>query len=270
MSKSVFVFAIAIAVFVGGCCGCAKVDTHEVGLKTKWGRIASDPLSPDLYFINPIGGGMVTYDARETRAEITAPTYTRDMQTADLQLIITYALDKAKIKEVHTTYGRDWANKIINPVVIAIAKDVIGQYEADKLVNERENATVEINKLVKERLSDKPVLFGQLVIANIDFSDAFEKAIEAKQIATQEAIKAKNRTVQIEEESRQEVIRAEAKAKATLALAKADAEAMEVRGKALKANQDLIMLQFVEKWNGTAPQTLILGEKAAPFIGTSK
>lgn len=266
MSHAAALFA-AIAV-AAGTVGCAKVDTNEIGFKTRWGKIDSGLLEPGLYFINPIGVSMVTYDARMVKQELKAPTYTKDMQTADLNLVITYAVDRSRVTEIHANYGRkDWAQKIVHPIVVGVAKDVIGQWEADKLVNGREQATVEINNMVKERLSDKPVHFGELVIANIDFSDAFEKAIEAKQIATQEAIKAKNKTVQIEEESRQEVIRAEAKAKATVALAKAEAEALEIRGKALKENQDLIRLQFIEKWNGVAPNTLILGgDSAKPLM----
>lgn len=243
--------------------GCNKVDTHEVGLKIRWGKIDSDSLSPGLYFVNPVGSKVVKYDAREIKNEIKAETYTKDMQPADLQLVIVYAIDPSKIKEIHASYGRDWANKIIAPAVVGATKDVLGQWEADQIVNGREKAAKEINDLVMKMLEGKPVHFRQLIIANIDFSDAFEKAIEAKQIATQEAIKARNRTVQIEEEAKQDVIRAEAKAKATVALAEADAKAMEVRGKALKENQDLIQLQFIEKWNGTAPQTLILGDSAA-------
>ena len=257
---------VIIGAIIFGIAGCNKVDSHQVGLKIRWGRIDSDPLTPGLYFVNPIGSKVAKYDARDIRSEMTAETYTKDMQPADLQLMIVYALDKTRIKEIHTSYGQDWANKIIAPAVLGATKDVLGLWEADKIVNGREQAAKEINDLVLKMLEGKPVLFKQLIIANIDFSDAFEKAIEAKQIATQEAIKARNRTVQIEEESRQEVIKAEARAKATLALAEADAKAMEVRGKALKENQDLIQLQFIEKWDGTAPQTLILGESAKPLL----
>ena len=215
---TVFALAIIASMFTG-CVG--KVDSNEVGFKTQWGKVDPDLLKPGLYFVNPIGGSLITYDTRVAKSEIKAPTFTKDMQTADLQLVVTYAPDKARVVELHTEYGRkEWAQKIVMPVVTGVAKDVIGQWEADTLVNGREQATAEINRVVRERLQDKPVHFHELIIANIDFSDAFESAIEAKQIATQEAIKAKNRTVQIEEESRQDVIRAEAKAKA-----KAEAEA---------------------------------------------
>lgn len=266
MSKSVLVVALIIAALVTGCCGCAKVDTHEVGLKIRWGKIDSEPLTPDLYFINPIGTKMVTYDARETRLEMTAPTFTKDMQEANLTLIVTYSLDKTRIKEIHSVYGRDWANKIITPIVLASVKDVIGQWEADQVVNGREKATKEINDTIVKKLEGKPVNFSQLVIANIDFSDDFEKAIEAKQIATQEAIKARNKTVQIEEEARQNVIRAKAEADAKLALATAEAKAVEIVGEALNKNPDVVKIKFVEKWDGKSPNTLILGADSGVLL----
>ena len=250
--------------------GCRKVDTHEVGLKVRWGKIDSEPLTPDLYFVNPIGTQMVTYDAREARKELSAPTFTKDMQEANLALIITYSLDKTRIKEIHTTYGRDWDNKIVIPVVLSSVKDVIGQWEADQVVNGREKATKEINDAIIKKLEGKPVHFSQLVIANIDFSDDFEKAIEAKQIATQEAIKARNKTVQIEEEARQNVIRAKAEADAKLALATAEAKAVEIVGEALNKNKDVVKIKFVEKWDGKAPHTLILGNDSSVLVSPDK
>ena len=250
--------------------GCGKVDTGEVGLKTRWGKISSEPLSPDLYYIPIFGGDLVLYDAREKRQEIVAPTFTKDMQTADIKLIFTFALDKQRIKEIHTLYGNDWAQKLVEPAVIGITKDVIGKWEADKLVNGREQAAKEINDAIKEALKDKPVIFNQLIISNIDFSDAFENAIEAKQIATQEAIKARNRTVQIEEESKQQVIKAKAEAEALLEKAKAEAEAMEVKGKALKENADLVKLNAIQKWNGTLPSTLVVGPEGGTLLNLNK
>ena len=266
MSHAAALFAAIVV--AAGTVGCAKVDTNEIGFKTRWGKIDSGLLEPGLYFINPIGVSMVTYDARVVKSELKSPTYTKDMQLADMRLTITYAVDRNRVTEIHSDYGRkEWAKTIVYPVVVSATKDIIGQWEADKLINGRQQAEAEINRMVKERLADKPVSFNELVIEDVGFSDAFESAIEAKQIATQEAIKAKNKTLQIEEESRQEVIRAEAKAKATIALAKAEAEALEIRGKALKENQDLIRLQFIEKWNGVAPNTLILGgDSAKPLM----
>ena len=95
--------------------------------------------------------------------------------------------------------------------------------------------------------------FSTFSLTNIDYSDAFEKSIEEKQIATQNAIKAKNNTVKIMEEAKQQVISA-----------KAEAEAMRIKSNALKTNKSLIEYEAVQKWDGKLPQ--YTGGGAMPFI----
>ena len=132
---------------------------------------------------------------------------------------------------------------------------MIGQWEADRLINGRAQATKEIREQVSGRLAETPVRLGMVVISNIDYSDVFEKAIEAKQVAMQRAIEAQNRTRQIEEEARQKVISA-----------KAEAESMQIRGDALKANPALVPLEAVQKWDGKAPSTLVVGGDASALL----
>lgn len=187
------------------------------------GKAEREPLDPGLHYVNPFCSEIVRYSTREQREEIKTATYTKDMQSADVQLLVVFSVKREDAYNLHVTYGKDYKSKTVVPAVFGAVKDILGQWEADKLVNGREKATKEIFDKATEMMSGQPVRLVSVTILNIDYSDAFEKAIEAKQIATQEAIKAKNRTVQIEEESRQEVIRAEAAAKAKLALAEADA-----------------------------------------------
>lgn len=228
--------------------GCYTIDAGSVGLKTSWGRIVSGPVEPGLTWVNPIGGDVVKYDCREQRSDLDLNTYTKDVQTANLRVTITYAIKREAVARLHSEVGRFYLERIVTPAIVGVTKDVIGQWEADKLINGREEATHAIFEQVSARLADAPVTVNQLVIANIDYSDAFEKAIEQKQVAMQDAIRAKNKTQQIEEEARQKVISA-----------KAEAESMQIRGDALKANPGLVSLEAVGKWDGRAPQTLVIG-----------
>lgn len=253
----------AVAVLAAG---CGQVDSGETGIYTTWGKAEREPLDPGLHYVNPFCSEIVRYSTREQREEIKTATYTKDMQSAYVQLLVVFSVKREDAYNLHVTYGQDYKSKTVVPAVFGAVKDVLGQWEADKLVNGREKATKEIFDKATEMMSGQPVRLVSVTILNIDYSDAFEKAIEAKQIATQEAIKAKNRTVQIEEESRQEVIRAEAKAKAKLAIAEADAKAVEIRGKALKENPDVIKLEAIGKWDGKAPQTLILGSDSGTLV----
>lgn len=235
--------------------GCYTVDAGVVGVKTQWGKIVGGPVDPGLTWVNPIGGDLVKYDCREQRLDLRMDTYTKDVQTAQMSITVTYSLDRSKIAELHSEYGRAYAERIITPTVVGIVKDVIGQWEADKLINGREQATREIRQQVADKLAQTPVRLGMIVLSNIDYSDVFEKAIEAKQVAMQRAIESQNKTRQIEEEARQKVISA-----------KAEAESMQIRGDALKANPALVPLEAVQKWDGKAPATLVVGGDASALL----
>ena len=235
--------------------GCYTVDAGVVGVKTQWGKIVGGPVDPGLTWVNPIGGDLVKYDCREQRIDLRMDTYTKDVQTATMSITVTYSVDRAKVAELHSEYGQAYAEKIITPTVVGITKDVIGQWEADRLINGREQATKEIWEQVGAKLADTPVRLGMVVLSNIDYSDVFEKAIEAKQVAMQRAIESQNKTKQIEEEARQKVISA-----------KAEAESMQIRGDALKANPALVPLEAVQKWDGKAPSTLVVGGDASALL----
>jgi regulator of protease activity HflC (stomatin/prohibitin superfamily) len=90
-------------------------------------------------------------------------------------------------------------------------------------------------------------------ILDISFKTKFEDAVEAKQIAEQEANRAKNLTVKIKEEAEQKIIAAEA-----------DAKAMSVRAKALEQNKSLVEYEAVMKWDGHLPQYMM--GNTVPFI----
>lgn len=235
--------------------GCGQINSDEAGFKTSFGRIDTPVLEPGLYGVNPFGGKLWKYSLRDIRTDVRMAAYTKDMQSADFQISVIHAIDRMRLTDLHVKYGERYAAVILEPVVAAAVKDTIGQWEADKLVNGREEATKAIYQKVLSLAKDAPLLVKGLVISNIDYSDAFEKAIEAKVVAQQEAIKARNRTVQVEEEARQKVITAEA-----------EVRAMQIKGDALKANQGLVLLEAVQKWNGTPPQTLCVGSDVKTML----
>ena len=228
--------------------GCSQIDSDQAGFKTSFGKPDDVVLGPGLYGLNPIGGAMVKYPVRDMRVDVMLPAYTKDMQQADFQVAVIYAPDRSRLVELHTKFGKDYAKVVIEPAVAAAVKDVVGQWEAERLVNNRDKATASIQAKTAEFLKDSPVVLRSLAILNIDYSDAFEKAIEEKVVQQQAALKARNKTVQVEEEAKQKLV-----------TAKAEAEAISIRAKALAENKDVVILNAIEKWDGKAPQTLSIG-----------
>ena len=247
MKKTKFAFAL-VALAVAMLTGCSQVDSDQAGFKTQFGRPDDAVLGPGLYGINPIGGKMIKYSIRDMRFDLQSQSFTKDMQEATFVVSVIYAPERSRLIELHTKYGRDYAKVLLEPPLCTALKDVVGSWEAEQLVNSRDKVAIAINERLMTSLKGSPVLVKSFNILNIDFSDVFEKSIEDKVVQQQEALKAKNKTAQVKEEAEQKIIQA-----------KAEAEAISIRAKALNENKDVVLLNLIEKWDGTAPSTISLG-----------
>lgn len=235
-------------------CGVEQVDEGFRGIKTVWGKVESEPLSPDLYFYNPVSSSIFEIEVREQKIEIETQAFTSDTQTVTVTLAITYFPEPANIGAIYSQFGKNWDEKIVMPAVIGSLKDSIGLFRADDLVSKREQVKNKAFSEIKETLLTRSINVTRLDITNLDFEDAYEKAVEAKVTAVQRAQEAKNKTVEVEEQSKQTILRA-----------KAEAESMRIRSQALSQNKSLVEYEAVQKWNGVLPQ-YILGGGAMPFI----
>ena len=234
-------------------CGFEVVDTGYRGIETKYGKVEDVSLEEGLYFYNPLTSNITEIDVRTQKWELATSVYTKDVQQAKLTGAINYNLDKTKAHVVFEEAGRDWAAVLIPQVVEGAIKNVIGKWDAVDLVANRDKAAATIKEAIIAGLKDRGVTVTHFEIANIDFADEFEKAVEAKVVAIQRASESENKTKQIEEEAKQKVI-----------AAKAEAESMRIRANALTQNAALVEYEAVQKWDGKLPQYILGG--ATPFI----
>ena len=245
--------------FALSACGAEQIDTGNRGVRTSWGEIISQtPLTEGLYFYNPFGGNIIEYDCKTQKFDVELETYTKDMQTASLTVVVNYNLIPDDVITVHKTVGKAYESKISYPQAISIVKDVIGQWDASSLIENRDKATKQILELMKLSAKQNHINISDISIKNIDYSDTFEQAIEAKVVATQKAEESKNRTVQVKEEANQKLIEAQA-----------EAESMKIRSQALSQNQNLVAYEAVQRWDGKLPVN-IYGSAPIPFIGNLK
>lgn len=236
--------------------GLHTIDTGEVGFRTYWGKIdTSELLREGLHFVCPIGGKIVVYDTKNQVVKCSEEVYTKDIQqTKRLVVALSFALDADRVMENHRTTGPEYVEKLVTPAYLGAIKNVFGTYEAQDAIPNRVGVRNDIFNQLKPKLAKFGVLLTDVNIEDIEFSDVFEKAVEDKQVAMQNAIKAKNETARITEEARQRVIAAEAEAKA-----------MEVRAKALERNRALVFYEAVQKWDGKLP-VYLFGDAATPLV----
>lgn len=258
-------------------CGCGQVDTGEAGFFTRWGEITSKkPLEPGLYFYEPFGSDLVTYNVKNQIANVRTEAFTRDLQSLKLEMTVTFSLNPAKVIDLHTNTGVRYDEILIAPTVLGSVKDVIGKLEAGEIVENREKATKSIFDTIQAVLESHGIVVSLVNITDIDYSDAYERAVEAKQVAQQEAQREKNETLKIREKSEQEIVKAEAEAKikqltaeaeakAILVKAEAEAKAIDLKNKSLSASPAIISYTLAQQWDGKLPNQM-LGGGAVPFI----
>lgn len=251
------VLALAVLVGVTGC-GVEIVDTGHRGVKTRFGEVVSESLPEGLYFYNPLTSNIIELDTRVLRWDEQTQAYTKDVQQAEIKFAVNYRLHQNKAHIAFKDVGVEWANKLMPQIVYGAIKNEIGQWNAVDIIANRAEVQNKISNTIVSALLTKNIDVERFEITNIDYDAAFERAVEQKVIAQQEAIREQNRTKQIEEQARQKVLQAEAEAKS-----------IQIRAQALERNAKLVEWEAVQKWDGKLPQYM-LGGGAVPFIQLDK
>ena len=260
---------------------CASyVPTGYTGIVTTFGKVHEETLDAGINFHAP-WDNVITMDNREQRTAFNLEAFSKDIQQVGVQGSINYNIDKSTAMNLYKDVGTGYAEVLISPRIQEDVKIVIAKFTAENLIENRQSVTDSINELLKSELAPKGINVISLAIENIDFTDAFESAVEAKQVATQEKQKAKTQQEQqtMEAEQKAERDRIAAQAAADVAKIEADAEAYAVKVQAdaqAEANkkinasltEDLINYNKVNRWDGKLP-TFNGGSGTIPVIDFS-
>ncbi len=247
--------AIVVLIFVFS--GFYSISPGYRGVLVTLGKVDQKSYVNGVGFKWPFVSSMVEMDVRTRKMTEKTATYTSDVQTAELEYTFTYDLNSENVHILYETVGMDYEGKKLIPVLNDVLKDVVGKWQAQDLVSNRDKARVDVIAGLQDRLDKRFFQNITFQFINIDYSDKFEGAIEDKVIAEQKAQEAVNNTKRIREEADQKVISA-----------KAEAEAMEIKSQALAKNKGLTEYEAVQKWDGKLPQYML--GNSVPMINLGK
>lgn len=236
---------VLFLVLAGSCSMVSVVEPGHRGVKAVWGKVEDAPLTEGIYFNSPIMTSIVQMDIRTQKWSGETTVYTKDVQQASVKYTYNVSLQGDKAAEIYRTVGKRYEETLIPQVVEGGLKNSFGKWEAVDVIANREKLRSEVQLFLKENLAARGVIVERFDITNIDYSNEFENAVEAKVVAIQQAEEQKNKTVQVEEVAKQKVISAEA-----------EARAMKIKSDALSQNQNLVAYEAVAKWKGEVPAVL--------------
>lgn len=277
----IVILGTIVDVFNPGYGWCATVKAGHVGVVEHFGKVRESTLPPGFHFtsyfehIRPV-------DIRTQRHNYTTEAFSSDIQQVGLSIAVNENIFPEAAYKIYTTVGMNYLENLLEPRLMENSKVVISKYTAESLIANREKLSAEILVKMQTDMVQYGINVSAISIENIDFTDQYEAAIEAKQVATQEKQKAQTEQERMTMEAEQAAKRKKIEADATAEVQKiqADAEAYAIRMKAeaeAEANkklnasltEELINYNQILRWNGVLPQ-FVGGEGTIPILNFEK
>ncbi|MBI4375838.1 MAG: prohibitin family protein [Elusimicrobia bacterium] len=224
--------------------------------------IRQKSLGEGFNFVMPLIEQVYQMEVRVQKDSYDAEAASKDLQMVHAKVALNYHPDPEAVPRVFQEVGTQYSERVIQPAIQEAVKATTARFTAEELVTKREEVKRLIRELVDKQISPFNIRVNELYITDFDFSRQYTEAIEAKQIAEQQALKAKRDLDRIRIEAEQKV-----------ATARAEADSLRMQKEAI--TPQLIQLRQVEtqklaieKWNGQMP-SVILGSGATPLLDLS-
>ena len=282
---SVIIGAIVISLALLTVACIAIVPTGYTGILTTFGRVEERTIASGANFIAP-WQKVIKMDNRTQKVQIETAAFSSDIQQVDIQMSLNFCIDQTTAQNLYRTVGKNYYDNVIYPRILENTKAVFSQYTAENLVAKRDNLSDQIVESMSRDMSVYGINIISIAIEDIDFTDAFTNAVEAKQVAAQNKLTAETQQAQktMEEQAAAEraIIAANADAEMAKIAAQADLEVVKIQADAAlyagerEANMneriaaaltdELINYYWIKEWDGVLPST-VLGDGANYMVG---
>lgn len=231
------------------------IPAGHIGVQVTFGEVNQATLSEGLHVVNPLSRVKEVEVRLVTSKLQNASAGTKDLQQIHTDIVLNYRIDGAKAAHIYKEFGFDLQDRVILPALSESLKAITARYTSEELITKRDVVSGQVKEEVAGKLGKYGIAVGDISLVNFRFSAEYQKAIEAKVIATQSKLKAEQDLQRIEVEAKQEIAKAEGRAKAI----QIETQAINSQGGA-----SYVQLKAIEKWDGNLPSTMAGG--ATPFI----
>lgn len=228
ISTGVFILLILL-VF-----GIRVIDPSEVGVVIRFGNVVGIKES-GVTWQPPLITKVVRIDVSQRKVDGVYSTSTKDMQTTQEFVTTQYIVDASKVKDLYKNFLGKHETSIIQPILASVVQDGVSELSIEELVSNRIELANTMTMNAKKELEPYGIKIISMQITDHDFSDSYEAAVEAKKVAEQKVLTAKQ-----EQEA-----------------AKITSETNRIMSQSYDENVKFKM--FLEKWDGKLP-TYMAGE----------
>lgn len=240
---SVFIVGVFIQSFT-------VISAGHTGVQVTLGEVNPAPLTEGVHFVNPISV-IRDIDTRMQKAQLDGQSAgTKDLQQVHTDIVINYRMSPQNLPHIYKEFGLDVGNKILGPAINDAFKAVTGRFTSEELITKRDVVSQDILKHLRDKVAPFNIEVSNVSLVNFSFNTDYQKAIEAKVIATQQTAKAQ-----------QDLERIKVEAASRIAQAEGEAKAIAIQAAAIQSNggQNYVQLQWIDKWDGRMPDTVVNG-----------
>lgn len=247
LKKVIPAAVIALVLVIALLSSFTVVGAGQTGVVVTLGAVSDKVLSEGIHLKAPFVQSVVQINNRTQKIETDGSASSKDLQVISYVVAVNYRVDNTASASLYKNVGTQYESVIITPAIQESIKAVTAQYTAEELITERQSVGVQIKEALSEKIHSYGITVEIFNIVNFDFSEEFNAAVEAKQTAQQNALKAEQDLARIEIEAKQKVTQSQA-----------EAESIKLIQDALAASPDYIEYVKWNKWDGKLPS--VLGE----------
>ena len=242
------------------------VPTGHTGVVTLFGKVEDYTLDSGVHFKNPFAR-VIKMDNRIQKESVELSCFSSDIQEVEVVFTLNYQISKEYAMNIYKTIGKNYFDTAVSPIITESVKTVAARYTAEDLINKRNELAMAIETDMKEKLLVFNIELVSTSIEDMDFTDAFTNAVEEKQVAAQNKLKAETEAAQrvVEAEAEAQIRRVTAEAEAYEILQRAEAEAQANQKLSESITDRLIEYRYYEVWDGKLPQ-MVMGESTTPMV----
>lgn len=193
-------------------------------------------LDSGINFVNPITKRVKVYNLKVTKEQYEMIGLSADSQSIKLAIVVNYKLKANELDKIYKNVQGRIEDTLIYNAIIDTTKAELGKFRIDDIAKNRESLKKEVEEALRERMNSNFVDIMNVSITDVDYSDAYEASIEAKLVAEQRALEAKNKKEQVRYES--------------------EAKAIENEKMATSVTPLVLKQKWIEKWNGALPSVM--------------
>lgn len=211
------------------------VKSGEIGLKIRFGKITNSSITEGINFKIPYIDKIAKVNIKVQKSEMGVEGSTKDLQIVNTNIAVNYRINPEKASYLYKTVGNSYEETILNPAIKESIKTAIAQYTAEEITINRGEVSESCLSAIQEKVSKYGIIIEDFNLTDFGFSEAYSQAIEEKQVAEQNKQKA------------------ELEAQAKVVQAQAEKEANDLLRQTM--TDEVLMKQFIEKWDGKLPET---------------